>query len=608
MSLGSMRLSARLNVAFAVVICAFVISSGVVFLSIRQMDTASTSSEASLVVSAQAQVLMTKVLEQTNAVRGYVIKGDPKFKDTYLESKTDFDKTLDKMDALSSDPEHKARIGKMRQAMAKWRADIGDKVVDLMAQPGGQPAAAILSGAKGLGPIRAIQSDILAAADKAEADARSDRARAALIGNLSILLGGLGAMGIAGLMGWLLSNTIAKPVANMTSVMRRLAEGDNSVVVPALARKDEVGDMASAVLSFKEAAIEKLRLEAEATATREAVRAEQARNEATAAQAAQELACVVDALGSGLARLSEGDLSFRVTEAFAERFKKLQDDFNSAMSTLQQTMTVIGGNASGIKQGVSEISHASDDLARRTEHQAASLEETAAALDHITATVRKSSQGAETVRDLVSSAKADAEQSSEVVRRAVEAMSGIETSSREISQIVGVIDEIAFQTNLLALNAGVEAARAGEAGRGFAVVAQEVRGLAQRSAEAAKQIKTLIANSTKHVGAGVELVGATGEVLDRIAGQVTEISGLIGDIAASAKDQASSLQEVNAAVGKMDQVVQQNAAMVEESTAATHALSSETTELHRLVGKFRLGTETREHPQARMQPQLARRA
>jgi len=588
MSLGSLRLSARLNVAFAVVIGAFVISSGVVFVSIRQMDAASQRSEASLVLSAQAQVLMSKVLEQTNAIRGFVIKGDPKFKDTYLESKTDFDKTLAKMEGLSADPAHRARIQQMRAAMAEWRANIGDKVVDLMAQPGGQSDAEVLSGAKGLGKIRAVQDEIVAAADKAEAGARADRAQAVLVGNLSILLGGLGAMGIAALMGWLLSNTIAKPVAAMTGVMRRLAKGDNGVAVPDLGRKDEVGDMAGAVLSFKDAAIEKQRLELEAAAAREAARAEQARSEATAALAAEELACVVEALGSGLARLSAGDLSLRVDQAFAERFRKLQDDFNSAVGTLRQTMVVIGGNASSIKQGVAEISHASDDLARRTENQAAQLEETAAALDHITAAVRKSAQGAETVRDLVSSAKADAERSGEVVRRAVEAMGGIETSSREISQIVGVIDEIAFQTNLLALNAGVEAARAGDAGRGFAVVAQEVRGLAQRSAEAAKQIKTLIANSTKHVGMGVELVDATGEVLARIAGQVTQISGLVAEIAASAKDQAISLQEVNGAVTQMDQVVQQNAAMVEQSTAATHALSGETAELHRLVAKFKV--------------------
>ncbi|WP_309643171.1 methyl-accepting chemotaxis protein, partial [Phenylobacterium sp.] len=228
---------------------------------------------------------------------------------------------------------------------------------------------------------------------------------------------------------------------------------------------------------------------------------------------------------------------------------------------------------------------------RRTEQQAASLEETAAALDEITATVRRTAEGATHARKVVETARSDAAEGADVVRRATSAMDEIEGSSKQIGQIIGVIDEIAFQTNLLALNAGVEAARAGEAGKGFAVVASEVRALAQRSAEAAKEIKALITASSDQVGVGVDLVAATGKALESIVTQVAEINGIVAEIAASAQEQATGLQQVNTAVNHMDQVTQQNAAMVEESTAASHALAHEAKELAVLVAQFRTGTD-----------------
>ncbi|MDE1906832.1 MAG: methyl-accepting chemotaxis protein, partial [Rhodospirillales bacterium] len=241
------------------------------------------------------------------------------------------------------------------------------------------------------------------------------------------------------------------------------------------------------------------------------------------------------------------------------------------------------------RSGTGEIAAAADDLSRRTEQQAASLEETAAALDEITATVRRTAEGASHAHEVVTSAQTDAERSGVVVRDAVAAMSGIETSSQQISNIIGVIDEIAFQTNLLALNAGVEAARAGDAGRGFAVVASEVRALAQRSADAAKEIKSLISASTRQVISGVDLVGQTGTALARIVSQIGEISGVVRQIAASAQEQATGLHEVNAAVNQMDQVTQQNAAMVEQSTAACHSLAQETEKLATLTARFQIG-------------------
>ncbi len=304
---------------------------------------------------------------------------------------------------------------------------------------------------------------------------------------------------------------------------------------------------------------------------------------------AEDQARIVHLLADGLGQLSNANMTFRLNETFPGEYEKLRQDFNSSMEKLQQAMQGFNASAQAISSGTDEISAAADDLSRRTEQQAASLEETAASLEQITSTVNMTAEGAKHARDVVSAAKSDAERSGTVVHSAIEAMSGIEKSSKQISQIIGVIDEIAFQTNLLALNAGVEAARAGDAGRGFAVVASEVRALAQRSAEAAKEIKGLISTSTEQVDQGVGLVKETGEALGRIVLQVAEINNVVSTIAASAQEQATGLRQVNTAVNQMDQVTQQNAAMVEETTAAAHSLTQETAELARLLGRFKIG-------------------
>jgi len=424
-----------------------------------------------------------------------------------------------------------------------------------------------------------------------------DAAFMGMIGDVAKVLVPLGLL-MLGLVIWL-SRRASSMLASLSGTMSGLAAGDLKVQIAHQDRPDEIGAMARSLVVFRDAALakgemeaDKARVEAQASSSREAAEAERRRNEADRADLARMQEGVVMSLGHGLERLAEGDLTYRIDEAFSEDYAKLKDDFNAAIGKLQETMRQIATNTESMKSGSIEISQAADDLASRTEQQASSVEETATALDELTATVRQTAESARLASQATSQVKGEAEQSTTIVRDAVLAMGGIEKSADEISQIVGVIDEIAFQTNLLALNASVEAARAGDAGKGFAVVASEVRALAQRSAEAAKEIKGLIAASNVEVEKGVTLVGQTGSALQRMAEQITRATSLVAEIAGAAQEQAAGLQEVNTAVNEMDQATQQNAAMAEQSTAAAHSLSQEADRLGALIARFSLGSGT----------------
>ncbi|MDE1895920.1 MAG: PAS domain-containing protein [Rhodospirillales bacterium] len=322
-------------------------------------------------------------------------------------------------------------------------------------------------------------------------------------------------------------------------------------------------------------------IEAEETRTREKAKAD------------QELLHVTTLLAGHLERLATGDLTSEMIEEVADGYKQLKGNYNRARETLRLSLLAVADASDSIHRGSGEISSASDALARRTEQQAASLEETAAALDQISATLKRSSEGTQVVAASMNTAKEEAIKSGQTILNAVNAMTKIAASSREIAQIVSVIDEIAFQTNLLALNAGVEAARAGDAGRGFAVIASEVRALAQRCSTAAKEIKGLISASSGDVDAGVKLVDAAGGALTDIVAKITDLDQLMAEIAFSAKEQAAGLSEVNTAVNQMDQVTQQNAAMVEETNAAASNLQKEARMMDKLVRRFELGADRR---------------
>ena len=384
-------------------------------------------------------------------------------------------------------------------------------------------------------------------------------------------------------------NRITRPIERLTDTMARLSEGDLDAPLPPARRHDEIGRMIAAVAVFRDAGLENRRLEAEAENGRTLSERERRERERQKALEAEQLQLAIESIGTGLVRLAEGDVAQRIDTPFAGALDKLRTDFNGSVAKLEQALVSVGESARAIHSGSQEISAATNDLAQRTERQAASVEETAAAVEQMAANLRESSKRASEAGALSSRARQHAELSGAVVDRAVAAMDKISASSREIGNIIALIDEIAFQTNLLALNAGVEAARAGEAGKGFAVVAQEVRELAQRSAKAAKEIKTLVTGSAGQIDAGVALVGETGEALKAIVGEVLEVNRHVAAIVEAAREQSGGLEEINRAVSAMEQNAQHNAAMVEESSAAARNLAGEAASLNGMLAQFRLG-------------------
>ncbi len=370
----------------------------------------------------------------------------------------------------------------------------------------------------------------------------------------------------------LLQRIVGRPLARLGATITGIAEGDYDPDAPMQGRGDEFGAISRNLQNMIEALRAARRAEEERAADAEAQRV------------------VVDHLSGGLQAMAEGRLSHRIETAFSPRYEQLRVNYNQAIASLADALTDVTASAQNINRGAGEIGRASEDLSHRTETQAATLEQTAAALDQLVASVKSAASSATEVDGIVKDASALVDQNAAIMQNAVAAMAGIEKSSDQIGDIISVIDDIAFQTNLLALNAGVEAARAGTAGKGFAVVASEVRALAQRSSDAAQQIKALISGSTQQVKTGAQLVEQAGSALNEVVERVQHISGLVGTIAHGATEQSQGLHEINLGVTNLDQVTQQNAAMVEQSTAAAQMLGSDADTLIQLVGRFTLET------------------
>ncbi|OMJ31971.1 hypothetical protein BSZ14_11010 [Sphingomonas sp. Sph1(2015)] len=522
--------------------------------------------------AAHAEAVMLRLAELRSLSRSLqrdalnlVIESDPAERQV-IQGKFDtrLGKFTDQLDALRSDaaryaitPAYFTSQARVRHELAQVGslADTGDRAAGLSHfRQRVRPAERLAS------RIADTRIDALTGEVKAlhiRADTVAEQGRWILIGATVLLaIAGL-ATGL-----YIALRTVVRPLHELRQAMGLLAEGQTGRAIPHAEREDEVGEMARSMVAFRD---QLARAEAEKTA---------------------QTGLIVASIGQGLSALAKGDLTARIDATLDEPFARLKSDFNAAMAALHATMARVVGAAGGVRAGAMDIRQASDDLSQRTEQQAASLEETAAAMDEITATVRHAATGATDAAHALEQTRADARDGGAVVVRARAAMVDIQRASSEIEEIIGVIDGIAFQTNLLALNAGVEAARAGEAGRGFAVVASEVRALAQRSADAAQDVKQRVLASASGVQNGVALVGETGVALEKINEGMGRLGTLMTGIADDANRQAKGLGEVNSSLSQMDMVTQQNAAMVEQATAAARSLADEAEQLSQAVERF----------------------
>jgi methyl-accepting chemotaxis protein len=433
--------------------------------------------------------------------------------------------------------------------------------------------------------LDASQRRVAERAAAAEADSQHARDRA----RFAVIAATLACFLAIVLAGYVAYRWAVQPLDWITFTFTQLVKGDTNYEVYEISRADEIGSLGRVYGQFRKIAKERAEATKRVAEQQAVAEAERARNDAERATQAAEQSRIIETLMQGLQRLAAQDLVFRINDDVPPAYAALKQNFNAAMAQIQSALGVVSEGVGSIDIATREIGAATTELSHRTEQQAANLEKTAASLHAVMQVVARNASGANEAREMVAVAKAEAEASGAVAQQTIEAMSRIEKSSADIGQILAVIDEIAFQTNLLALNAGVEAARAGEAGRGFAVVAQEVRALAQRSADAAREIKNLIQTSTSEVGEGVKFVTETRGALDRIAKQVVDISAVVSQIAAAATEQARELQQINGAIGEIDLDTQKNAAMVEETTAATHSLRREIESVVAAVENFALG-------------------
>ena len=561
-----MKIPRKLGLSFLTIIATAAVVMLVFFGTIMMIGRSTERNNFSQNIYAKALTLETSILRQNSQFRGFLVTGDKTYLKSYEEARKEFDDTAAELDHLLTDPEQLQQLETARRETLKWRRNWGDRLIGWVkdgrrdeAQEAVRTAGPAVLVSKVALPLRDLRAEETRQIDAAAAS-QENAIETALI---ALAIGGVALIGIAITLSMLLSRQIARPITKLTSAMAELASGRHDIVVRAAGRTDELGDMARAVEVFRDTAAAKVADD-------------------------HDRAAAMTAIGSGLRRLSDADLTARVADV-PPAFRILSDDFNTATASLSRVLGEVRGSVHSIKHNSGEINQAALDLAQRTEQEAAALQQSAAALDEVTKSIRDGAGAAIGASSSMAQARDEAERGGAIVRQAIGAMQGIEQASDEIAAIISLIDGIAFQTNLLALNAGVEAARAGEAGKGFAVVASEVRALAQRSADAATEVKTKVTSASTHVRAGVDLVDQTGQALSRIIQSVAAVSGSIDSIAQSSDHQAKSLGQINVAIGEMDQMTQENAAMVEQTSAAARQLVAEAQALAASVATFEIG-------------------
>ncbi|AQR75857.1 methyl-accepting chemotaxis protein [Sphingomonas sp. LM7] len=569
-----MKIPKKLGLSFLTICATAAIVMGVFFTSITSIRSSTDQSNLSQSIHAKTQALETSLLRQNSQFRGFLVTADETYLKSYDEGRDDYDKTSTELEEILVDPVQEAALLKSREETLKWRKEWGDRLIAKV-KAGQQEAAeadvraagkAVLTSAAVL-PLREIKD----AQTKLIEDNGASQQTAIKTALMVLAIGALALIGIAITLAVMLTGLIARPISGLTRSMADLAAGKNDIAVPDTDRGDELGDMARAVLVFRDAAVAKHAAEA------------------ASARAEAEQKMVVETVSSQLSELANGNLTAQITRDFPGDYAAVKTNFNAAVGELRNLIGTVMESAISIRSGSGEIAQASEDLARRTEANAASLEETSAAVTQMDGRLKATAASAGRTVERADGAIATVSGGRAVADEAVQAMSRVADGAKGIDSVIEGLDKIAFQTRVLAMNAAVEAGRAGEAGRGFAVVADLVSALAMRSEEEAARARDQLTSTQSDIVAAVEMVQKVDSALANISGDVGEVHALLGEMASDNQAQSTAITEISIAIGTMDQSTQQNAAMVEETSAAARNLSSEVAALSEQASRFNVG-------------------
>jgi methyl-accepting chemotaxis protein len=564
---SNLKMARKIVLSFALAIFMVCASGVVVAMSLSAMRGSTLENVNSLRVKELVSEMLASVIQQENALRGYAMLGRAELLDEYKANQDVFAKAAKEFD-------ERVKLADQRERFAKLTAEVKDlndrrfaELITLAANPETRARAQEISGQKQLPVVRAVVAELLTRQDEVIAERRAEQASMATIANVAVWGGAALTALVALLMGWLLARTIAAPLRDLTDATTTLAQGGEAKV-PFRERADELGDIAGAVEQFRMAAVN--RAEADA-------------------RLAAEQQVVTTSLRNGLSALTTGDLTASIDAEFPGAYVELKTNFNAALASLRGLIGSVAESTRAIRTGSSEITQASEDLARRTEANAASLEETSAAVTQMDTRLKATAAAAGRTVERADGAIATVTSGRSVADEAVQAMTRVSDSAKGIDSVIEGLDKIAFQTRVLAMNAAVEAGRAGEAGRGFAVVADLVSALAMRAEEEAGRARDQLTATQTDIGAAVEMVQKVDAALLDISGDVSEVHTLLGDIAADNQAQSTAITQISAAIGAMDHSTQQNAAMVEQTAAAARNLTGEVSALTEQADKFEIG-------------------